>query len=672
MTNLLLASSGLPDYTAINPVLAEAAVRSQIDDNRQVLASLLTQEAPTFESFVIPFEAQQHCLNRVFAPLSHLNSVMSSDEVRAAHNNCLTMLTEYQTEIAQNSDLAEAYASILRQESERLSVAQRRVIEHALTEFRLAGVNLPPEKKARFKEVMQELTSLQAKFEEQVLDATQAWSLIIDDAEQLRGLPEHVLVRSAALARERNLAGWVLTLDQPTYLAVITHGESRWLRETLYRAWVTRASDQTPSDPKFNNTDVMLDILKRRHEAAELLGFAHYADVSLATKMAPNATAVVKFLEELGTHYVPAARAELRALETFAGQKLAAWDMPYYADKRLQAEHEVSEEALRPWFPLNTVLSGLFEIAHRLFGITIAQKPGVAVWHPDAQYYEVHAADHTLIGGFYTDLHARENKRGGAWMSEVIGRFNAGEERAYPVANLVCNFSPPSASAVSLLTHRDVVTLFHEFGHTLHHLMTQVDYPSLAGINGVAWDAVELPSQLMENWAWEPSVLPLISAHVQTGDPLPMDKLQALLGSRSFHAGLAASRQLEFAMIDFELHARRPPIDDTSLKQLIDGVRARVSAVQPPLYNRQAHSFTHIFSGGYAAGYYSYKWAEVLAADGFSAFTAAGVFDQRVARRFLSEILSRGGVVDQMEAFISFRGRQPEITALLRQEGIAA
>ena len=672
MTNTLLASSGLPDYTSIQPAHAEVAVRYQIDENRRVLHELLAAPTRSFESFIIPFEIQQHRLNRVFAPIAHLNSVVSSEPLRGAYNSCLSLLTEYQTELAQNTQLAAAYAAILSQEASTLSAAQRRVIEHALREFHLAGVSLPDTQKARFKEIMQELTALQASFEEHVLDATQAWSLHIENKEELAGVPAHVQERASTIARERNLTGWVLTLDQPTYLAVVTYGESRWLREQLYMAWVTRASDQTPSTPEFNNTEVILKILKRRQEAAELLGFSHYADVSLATKMAPDAASVLTFLKDLSAHYVPAARAEFAALEQFAEGPLSAWDVSYYAEKKLQKEHSVSEEALRPWFPLSTVLNGLFEIANRLFGITVTEKLGVPMWHADARYYEVYAADQSLIGGFYTDLHARENKRGGAWMSDLIGRLNLGGQHAYPVAHLVCNFSPPSPPAVSLLTHRDVVTLFHEFGHTLHHLLTQVDFPSLAGISGVAWDAVELPSQLMENWAWHARTLPLISSHVETGEPLPADRLKALLGSRTFHAGLAAVRQLEFAMMDFELHARSAPEQGAELQQLIEVVRTRVSAIRPPAYNRQAHSFTHIFAGGYAAGYYSYKWAEVLAADAFAAFTAAGVFDRPVAERFQREVLSQGGVVDQMNAFVAFRGRKPEVAALLRQEGIAA
>jgi oligopeptidase A len=388
--------------------------------------------------------------------------------------------------------------------------------------------------------------------------------------------------------------------------------------------------------------------------------------------MASRADEVVRFLEELAAHYVPAARRELGALEAFAGRPLEAWDVPYYAEKLRQARHSISEQELRPWFPLPRVLDGLFEIAGRLYGIAIRERPGVAVWHPDARYYELRSRDGVLIGGFYGDFCAREHKRGGAWMGEVTVRKRLASGTTLPVANLVCNFAPPSAGQPALLTHSDVVTLFHEFGHTLHHLLTRIDYPSVAGINGVPWDAVELPSQLMEHWAWRPEVLPLVSAHVDDGAPLPEELLRRLLGTRTFHAGLAAVRQLEFALFDFRLHARPRPADAAVLAEVLAAVRAQVGVVRPPAFNRFAYSFTHVFSGAYAAGYYSYKWAEVLAADAFAAFAEAGVFDAATAARFLGEVLSQGGSRDLMEAFVAFRGRRPEVRPLLVQDGIAA
>jgi oligopeptidase A len=673
MLNPLLATAGLPDYVAIRPEHVEPAIREQLATNRAALAALLAQPEPTFASLVEPFEELQHRLNRVFAPVAHLNAVRNSDALRAAYNACLPLLAEYQTEVGQNETLAAAYERVQAREGASLSPAQRRVLDYALREFRLAGVRLPPDAKARFKTLMQELAQLGAKFEEQVLDATQAWSKHVTDETVLAGLPPHVLARAARLAEERGLPGWVLSLDQPTYTAVVMHGANRELRREIYEAWVTRASDRGPHAGRWDNGPVIGEILQRRHEAARLLGFANYAELSLATKMASDVPEVVGFLHRLADHYVPAAKREFIALENYADGCLDAWDVPYWAERLRNERHAVSEERLRPWFPLPRVLTGLFEVAQRLYGLAIEERPGVPVWHADAKHYALRDAGGREIGGFYTDLYSREQKRGGAWMGEVTVRKRlGGRDAELPVANLVCNFAPPQPGRPALLTHSEVVTLFHEFGHALHHLLTRVDYPSLAGINGVPWDAVELPSQIMENWAWRPEVLPLVSAHVDTGEPLPREELDRLLGTRTFHAGLAAVRQLEFALFDFRLHAEYDPSKGPDVDGLLASVRARVAAIRAPEFNRFAHSFMHVFSGGYAAGYYSYKWAEVLAADAFAAFAEAGVFDAGTARRFLDDVLSQGGSRDLMDAFVAFRGRKPDVAPLLKQDGIAA
>ena len=670
--NPLLAADPLPDYRSIRPEHVEPAIAAQLAGNRARLAELIAQPEPTFESLVEPFEALQHRLNRVFAPIGHLNAVVNSPELRTAYNACLPLLAEYQTEVGQNAALARAYETILARDGERLDAAQRRVLEYALREFRLAGVQLPAAEQARFKDLMQTLAQLQSRFEEQVLDATQAYSRAIDDEALLAGLPPHVVARAASTARERGLPGWLLTLDHPTYLAVVTHADSAALRREIYEAWTTRASDRGPSAGRYDNGPVIADVLRLRHEAAQLLGFASYADLSLATKMAKTVPEVLGFLGELATHYVPAARAEFADLEAFAGRRLDAWDVPYYAEKLQQERHAVSEEALRPWFPLPRVLAGLYEVAGRLYGITIRERTDIAVWHPDARYFEILDATGVVVGGFYTDLYAREHKRGGAWMGEVTVRRREGSVLERPVANIVCNFAPPAAGEPALLTHTDVLTMFHEFGHALHHLLTRIDYPSVAGINGVPWDAVELPSQLMEQWAWRPEALPLVSAHVSSGEPLPAEVLARLLGTRTFHAGLTAVRQLEYALFDFRLHSLPTPADAAALEAVLAGVRADVAVVRPPESNRFAHSFLHVFSGGYAAGYYSYKWAEVLAADAFAAFAESGVFDGATATRFLEQLLSQGGSRDQMDAFVAFRGRRPDVRPLLRQDGIAA
>ena len=670
MANPLLAAEGLPDYSAIGPEHAEPAIRAQLAANRSRLAELLALPEPDFATLVEPFEELQHRLNRVFAPIGHLNAVANSDELRAAYNLCLPLLAEYQTEVGQNATLALAYERIRERDGAKLSAAERKVLDFALREFRLAGVRLDATRQGRFKALMQELARLQSKFEEQVLDATRAWSRRVDAQPMLAGLPAHVSARARADALERGHEGWYFTLDQPTYLAVVTHADSSELRQEFYEAWVTRASDQGPLAGRFDNGPVITEILKLRHEAAVLLGFESFAGLSLATKMAGSVAGVIGFLEDLARSYVPAARREFADLESFAGRKLAAWDVAYYAEKLQQERHSVSEEALRPWFPLPRVLEGLFEIANRLYGIRIEERAGVTVWHADVRYYEIHAHGGSLIGGFYADLYARERKRAGAWMGEVTVRKRLKGASERPVANLVCNFTPPSPGQSALLTHADVVTLFHEFGHALHHLLTRIDYPSLAGINGVPWDAVELPSQLMEQWAWRPEVLPLVSAHVETGAPLPKGMLARLLGTRTFHAALAAARQLEYALFDFRLHSGAGPATPEELERIIREVRAAVGAVPAPEFNRFAHSFMHVFSGAYAAGYYSYKWAEVLAADAFAAFAESGVFDASTAQRFLDEVLSQGGRCDQMEAFVAFRGHRPDVAPLLRQDGI--
>jgi oligopeptidase A len=670
--NPLLDPTEFPDYAAIQPEHAEPAVREQIAHNRSALQGLLQQTPPTFASLVEPFEALQARLGRVFAPVAHLNSVQSSPALRQAYNACLEALTEYQSEVGQNTALAEAYAAILAQEGDRLPESARRVVAHALREFELAGVRLADAPKARYRAIMQELSQLQSRFEEQVLDSTQAFSRWIEDAAWLEGLPAHVVERAQALAAAEGRTGWVLKLDQPTYLAVVTHADHSDLRREFYEAWTTRASDQGPDAGQHDNGPVMSQILALRQELAGLLGFASYADLSLATKMARSVTEVIDFLEALAARYRPAALVEFEALSAYAGRTLNAWDVAYYADRLRRERHDVSEEALRPWFPLPKVLAGLYGLIERLYGISIVPRTDVALWHPDASYLDLKDASGRLIGGLYTDYYARDGKRAGAWMGEIANRQRVHGESRRPVANVVCNFSPPSGSQPALLRHSDVVTLFHEFGHALHHLLTEIDLPSLAGINGVPWDVVELPSQIMEQWAWRAEVIPLISAHVEDGTPLPTEQLQRLLATRTFHAGLAAVRQLEFALFDFKLHADPATVSVPAVQQLLDSVRRSVGVIPAPPFNRFQHGFMHIFSGGYAAGYYSYKWAEVLAADAFAAFAKAGVFDTATAQRFRQTILSKGGACDHMQAFIEFRGHRPDVESLLRQDGLAA
>ena len=672
MLNPLLTDYQLPPFGRIRPEHAEPAVRTLLDGNRRQLVALLEAGADGWDGLVAPIERMHHVLARAWSPIGHLNGVLNGEELRAAYNACLPALTTYHTELAQNAALCAAYQRILDRDGSVLTPEQRKLLENALRDFRLAGVSLPADRQQRFRQVMERLASAQAKFDENVLDATNAWSRVVGDEYELAGLPAMIVERARAAAQAAGLPGWLLPLDAPNYQAVLTHCQNEPLRREFYEAWVTRASDQGPHAGKWNNTPLMGEILALRHEAANLVGFANFAEYSLATKMARDPDEVLEFLRRLARLSRPAAEREYQELEAFAGRRLEAWDVGYYSEQLKRDRLDVSEEALRPYFPLPRVLAGLFAVASRLYRVRIVARNDVATYHPDVRYFDILDRDGAPRGGFFLDLYARANKRGGAWMDECVGRLQVGQARALPVAYLVCNFAPPVGERPSLLTHHDVLTVFHEFGHGLHHMLTRVNYPSVAGINGVPWDAVELPSQFMENFAWRSEVLPLISSHVDTGEALPVATLERLQATRSFQAGMQTVRQLEFGLFDFRLHAEYAPERGPRIAETLAEVRAEVSVVPAPAFNRFPNSFQHVFSGGYAAGYYSYKWAEVLSADAFGAFEERGIYDVHTARRFLQAILERGGSRDAMEAFVEFRGRKPEIEPLLRQLGLAA
>ncbi len=667
-----LDGTRLPSFDRFRAGDVESTIRELLQRSRGEVATLEAQPHPTFENTVLPLEQLSHRLSRAWSPVSHLNGVLNSDELRASYNACLPLLTNYWTDLAQSEPLYRAYSAIAANESGSLDGAQRRVLERALEDFRLAGVGLPTERKQRFKEVMQQLAQLGAKFEENVLDAMNTWSRRVTDPAELSGINPVIVEQARARAAEQGLTGWVFLLEQPTYVAVIQDADSEVLRRDFYEAWTTRASERGPSAGKYDNTPVMNSILALRHEAAQLLGFPNFAAYALATRMAPSTTAVFDFLHELARIAKPAAAREYAELEAFAGRRLNAWDVGYYAEKMQAKLFSISQEELRPYFALPRVLAGLFAVAERLFGVKIVERSGVPVWHADARFFEIRDGGGKILAGFYLDACARPKKRAGAWMDDCVGRKDFGADHTIPVAYLVCNFLPAAAGKPPLLTHDDVVTMFHEFGHGLHHMLTRVGYPSIAGINGVSWDAVELPSQFMENFAWRPEVLADMARHHETGEPLPADKQARLLGSRTFHAGLATMRQLEFALFDFRLHAEYDPARGPRVDEILSGVRAEVAVFAVPDWNRFPHNFAHIFSGGYAAGYYSYKWAEVLAADAFAAFEERGVFDRTVAQRFLDSILSQGGSRKALDAFVDFRGRAPDVKALLRQQGLAS
>jgi oligopeptidase A len=669
--NPLLQPGPLPAFDLIRPEHVETGIRELLADNRARIREIGATPAPSFRSLVEPLEDLQHRLSRAWSPVGHLNGVMNNEALRERYNACLPLLSEYGTDISQNEDLFRAFAAVRDQEATSLDSEQLAVVDHALLDFRLAGVALDGTRKDRFKAVMLELSSLAAKFEENVMDATNAFSHHVTAEEELAGLNAMIISQARDRAVAAGKEGWLLGLDQPTYVAVLTDARSPALRQAFYRAWSTRAATTGPSPAKFDNTQVMEDLLRLRHESAQLLDFPNYAAYALARRMARSVDEVLKFLRDMATAARPAAERELAELEQFAGRKLDAWDITFYSERLQEERYNISQEELRPYFPLPRVLDGLFRVIANLFQVTFQQRSDVPLWHPDARYYDIIGGG-KVIGGFYLDPYARPNKRSGAWMDDCVGRkeLSCGAA-ALPVAYLVCNALPGGDGKPAQLTHDDVVTVFHEFGHGLHHMLTRVRYPSISGINGVSWDAVELPSQFMENYAWQPEVLRDITANVETGAALPEDKIAQLLRTRSFQAGLATLRQVEFSLFDFRLHAEYDPAKGARIAEILAEVRREVAIIKVPEWNRYANSFGHIFAGGYAAGYYSYKWAEVLSADAFSAFEEAGIYDRGTAQRFVDNILARGGSRNALDAFIAFRGRAPDIAPLLRQHGIA-
>lgn len=680
-SNPLLSLATLPPFNEIRPDHVLPAIEQIIEDNQTALSRQLSELSNvSYDLLVEALEEREDRLSRAWSPVGHLNAVMNSPELRTVYAQAQQKLTEYSTALAQNEALYQAFEKLAASEEfKTLSAAQQKTVNNTLRDFRLAGVALPAEKKKRYGEIKQRLSELSTQFANNVLDATQGWYKQVDDVAALRGLPESALDSARQAAKARNLPGYLLTLDAPSYIAVMTYADDRALREEVYRAYVTRASsrgvavgDQDPA--VWDNQPLMEEILALRHELAQLLGFANYAERSLATKMAKTPQEVMDFLTGLAEKSRPAAEEEFAELKLFAAQHygqedLAAWDVAYYSEKQRQALFDFSEEEMRPYFPAAKVVSGLFEVVRRLFDVTVEEDPEVRTWHKDASYYRV-LRNGKLIAGFYLDLYARDNKRGGAWMDECRVRRKTADGLQLPVAYLTCNFTPPTDERPSLLTHSEVTTLFHEFGHGLHHMLTQIDCASVSGINGVAWDAVELPSQFLENWCWQAEVIPMISAHYQTGEALPQEMLEKLLKAKNFQAAMHMVRQLEFAIFDFRLHLEYNPASPRDIQSLLDEVRSQVAVVIPPPFNSFQNSFSHIFAGCYAAGYYSYKWAEVLSADAFSRFEEEGIFNEETALSFRQNILEKGGSEEALDLFVAFRGREPNPQALLRHSGI--
>jgi oligopeptidase A len=683
---LQVAEGGdLPAFDRILPEHAQPAIEALLARNRAELAALLaTATAPDWENFVEPLEEMGDRLSRAWSAVSHLWGVRNTEGWRAAYNACLPKITEYGLELSQSVPLFQAYEKLSRHpDFADESAARRKAVADALRDFRLSGVALPPADKERFKQLSMRMSELQTKFEEHLVDATQSWTLHLTDETRLAGMTESGRGQAAQRARGKGLEGWLLTLDFPSYDAVITYADDRALRAQLYEAYATRASDQGPQAGRHDNTALMTEILALRHEEARLLGFASFAELSLETKMAESPHDVEKFLLDLARPARARAQAELDELRAFAQRlggpaDLQPWDVAYYAEKLKQEKLGLSDDALRPYFPAPQVLEGMLGLAGRLYGVSFEPVPTVPVWHPDVIAYALKDARGKRFAWFYLDPYARDDKRGGAWMDECRMRRWTPAGLQDPAAFLTCNFAPALPGQPALLTHDEVLTLFHEFGHGLQHLLTRVDVAAVSGIHGVEWDAVELPSQFMENWCYTRETLRGFARHYKTGEPLPDDLLAKLQASRTFHTGLATVRQIEFALFDLRLHRDYDPLVRArsveeavkAIYEALDRVRDEVSVLRPPGWHRFPHSFSHIFAGGYAAGYYSYKWAEVLSADAFAAFEEEGLFNPAVSHRFRDTVLAQGGSRPAMELFVEFRGRKPEIAALLKQDGL--
>ncbi len=679
MTNPLLALHGLPPFSEIKPEHVKPAIDTLLAESRTLVEQLLQENSTySWDNLVEPLDAMDDRISRAWSPVSHMNSVVNSEALRETYNACLPVLSEYGTEMGQHEGLFSAYRQIADgEEYRRLDIAQKKVIDNTLRDFRLSGIELDQANRDRYKELQQSLSKLSAQYSDNVLDATNAWSKQVTDEALLAGLPESARSLAQQTAAQRDLDGWVFTLEFPSYFPILTYADNRELREELYTAYTTRASDQGPHAGQWDNTDTMEQIMALRHEAAQLLDYSNYAERSLATKMAESTEQVMGFLEDLAQRSRPAAIKELQEVREFARtqyqqDELQAWDIAYYSEKLRQDKYAISQEELKPYFPEPVVVSGLFAIVGKLYGLQIEAVEGVDTWHKDVAFYRIHDQAGTLRGEFYLDLYARPHKRGGAWMDECISRRRGDAGLQTPVAYLTCNFSPPIGDQPALFTHDEVITLFHEFGHGLHHMLTQVDYTPVSGISGVAWDAVELPSQFMENWCWEREALDLFCAHFETGEKIPGGLYERMQAARNFQSAMQMVRQLEFAIFDLRIHRDYHSDRGACIHDTLNEVRKQVAVVLPPAFNRFENGFTHIFGGGYAAGYYSYKWAEVLSADAFSAFEETGIFNRDTGRKFLTSILEQGGSREPMELFVEFRGREPSIEALLRHSGLAA
>ncbi|MBT3529528.1 MAG: oligopeptidase A [Gammaproteobacteria bacterium] len=677
--NPLIEEHELPPFGQIEPSHIVPAIEAILEDNRRIVATITEAGDFSYEGLVLRLEEIGDRLDKAWSPVEHMNGVVNSDELREAYNACLPKISEFRTELGQNRVLYQGFKTLSQSdEFDTLSAAQKKAIENSLRDFRLSGVALDDEKKACFAELSKQLSEVTSQFADHVMDATGAWSKLINDPAELSGVPDGALSLAKQAAELKGEGGYLLTLDFPSYFPVMSHCDNAELRREISQAVGTRASEYGPHAGKFDNSDLMIQILSLRKELAQLLSFSNSAENSLATKMADTPAQVMDFLNDLAVKSKAASQAEFKELEDFAETKygiesLNPWDVAFYTEKLKKEKFDLSDEQLRPYFPAPVVISGMFQVVNKLFEIDVQETTDIATWHDDATTYDIYK-DGQIIARFYLDLYARSKKRGGAWMDECRSRRELADGSVQlPVAYLTCNFPGPVGDTPALLSHNDVVTLFHEFGHGLHHMLTRIDCAAVSGIRGVAWDAVELPSQFLENWCWQRESLEFISSHYETGESLPAELLDKMLAAKNFQSAMHMVRQLEFSLFDMRLHMEFSIDEENQIQKILDEVRSQVTVVPVSSENRFQNAFSHIFGSpvGYGAGYYSYKWAEVLSADAFGLFEEEGIFNPATGEKFLSTVLSSGGSQDAMDLFVAFRGREPEVDALLRQEGIA-
>ncbi len=673
MSNPLLHFAGLPNFNKIKPEHVSPALDALLGEGRKTIDALASnKDTPSWQNFALKLEDLDEKISRAWSQVGHMNAVVNSPELREAYNDNLAKLTDFYSDLAQDERLYAKYRAIKNSDDfAKLNSAQQKIINNEVRDFKLGGAELPANKKARFKTINEELSKLTAKFEENVLDTTNEYALYEQDETKLTGIPEDVLQVAKEAAKADKNAGYKFTLHFPSYIPVLQYADNRELRETLYRAYATRASEF--GKPEFDNTPIITQILKLRDEAAKLLEFKCFAEFSLATKMADTPKQVIEFLQKLASRARPYAEQDMRELVAYAKKlgidDLQAWDVSYVSEKLREDKYAFSDQEVKQYFPEANVMAGLFKVVETIFGVFV-KKSNAPTWHKDAHFYEITSPNDKLIGQFYLDLYARKNKRGGAWMDEAITRRVVADKLTTPVAYLTCNFSAPVGSKPALFTHDEVITLFHEFGHGLHHMLTQVNDYSVSGIKGVEWDAVELPSQFMENFCWEWDVLRHMTEHVDTGAQLPRELFDKMVAAKNFQAGMQTLRQIEFSLFDIKLHSAFDVFGKKTPLALLEEIRDQVAVVRPPSWNRFPNNFSHIFAGGYAAGYYSYKWAEVLSADAYSLFEENGVLSPEAGQKFWHEILAQGGSRPAMESFVAFRGREPNIDALLRHNGM--